>query len=112
MELKSREVDNFFTNESLWILIEDAIKVGASDIHINAEDYIRFEVHGRFMCVTRHRLDAGEVAALCNNLYKSQTGSEMVLGGQRLDHNYEYRCMMDTGALTLTSVLTLPLPQC
>lgn len=98
MELKSREVDNFFTNESLWILIEDAIKVGASDIHINGEDYIRFEVHGRFMCVSRHRLDAGEVAALCNNLYKSQTGSEMVLGGQRLDHNYEYRCMMDTGA--------------
>lgn len=93
--VKSMVVDNFFGVDALRCLIEDAIDCGASDIHINAEDFVKFEVHGRYSCVTRHRLDAVEVTSLCNNLYKSETGSEMVVGGERLDHNFEYRYLKD-----------------
>lgn len=89
--IRSKEIDNFFGVDALRSLIEDAIDLGASDIHVNAEDFIRFEVHGRFICVSRHRLDINEVRSICNNLYKSDTGADMVMGGSKLDHNYEYR---------------------
>lgn len=90
-DLRIHRVDDFYQVTSLHRLIEDAIDVGASDIHINSDNYIRFEVHGRFYRASKHKLDSLEVVAIVNNLYKSETGSEMVLAGGRLDHEFEYR---------------------
>ncbi|MDS1820931.1 ATPase, T2SS/T4P/T4SS family [Vibrio parahaemolyticus] len=90
-KLRTFRQNDFFSMESLHSLIEDAIDLGASDIHINGDNYIRFEVHGRFFRVSGHTLDALEVISLVNNLYKSDTGSDMVLAGENLNHEYEYR---------------------
>ncbi|KDM89964.1 type IV pilus twitching motility protein PilT [Photobacterium galatheae] len=90
-KLRIFSLSDFFSVSALHSLIEDAIDVGASDIHINSDNYIRFEVHGRYHAVSGHMLDSLEVVALVNNLYKSETGSDMVLAGESLNHEYEYR---------------------
>ncbi len=91
MEFKTKRHSDFFSIEALESIVEDAIDNNASDIHVNVDDYIRFEINGRYIIGSNQKLDSMEVVYIANNLYKSETGSELVLSGKSNDHEYEYR---------------------
>lgn len=84
-------MDGFYNKESVYECLAEAITRKATEIHVNIDDYIKFEVSGRITPYSKHKLDVHEVTNFCNTLYRSDTGASIVTSGTSLDHEFEFK---------------------
>ncbi|PSV01184.1 type IV pilus twitching motility protein PilT [Photobacterium kishitanii] len=84
-------MNGFYSRESVHYCLGEAIEKGATEIHVNEGDFVKFEIGGRIIKFSEHRLDTHEVANFCNTLYKSETGTSIVISGSEIDHEFEFK---------------------
>lgn len=78
------------TGNDLDAILEHCTSLETSDITIQSNQPIICEIHGKLAPVTKKVLNHSEVVLLLNTLY-GPNGSTMIMSGNDIDTNYEFR---------------------
>ena len=79
-----------FRPDDLNEILSHALTYDVSDITIQTNQSVCFEIFGRLYSATKRRLSNTEVGDLLNHIYGAN-GTTHLLSGQDLDTNYEFR---------------------